>query len=472
MPTNPSDVDPGAPRQESAQSSGRRLKWLLAFLAIMVGVAFFPQIQEYIQNRESFSADPGLLAKLGTAPLTSPRATVASTDWPQWRGPNRDGVSDHQAAAHWPATGLPLLWKVPGGPGHSSLAVVHGRVYTLIQDGDDEAALCLDAETGKELWRQRWPTKFTSYGGVGPRSTPAVVDGRVYAVGAGGLFQCLDAASGQVLWRHDLLREFAVANQEHGVSFSPLVEGDLVFAIPGGAGGSVAAFDRRDGRLLWKAADDPAGYSSPVTATIAGKRQLVVLTGVAVKGFALPDGKLLWSHPWPTKEGTNAATPIVVGDYVFVSSSYNKGCALLEIAPDGPDALAARPVYEHNRMRNHFSTCVLLDDHLIGFDETFLVCMELRTGKVQWKQRGFNKGSVLLAGGKLIVLGDNGVLALVEPNPEKYQELARCTISNTICWALPALAGGRLFVRDQESIMCFDLKGSPAADERPKNSRE
>jgi outer membrane protein assembly factor BamB len=175
-------------------------------------------------------------------------------------------------------------------------------------------------------------------------------------------------------------------------------------------------------------------------------------------GIAPQSGQLFWRYPWPTQEGVNAVTPLVIGDYVFVSSSYSMGCVLLEIADDGSGTLTPRPVYEHNRMRNHFATSVLLGDHLYGFDETFLVCMELRTGKVLWRQRGFNKGSVLGVGGRLLVLGENGVLALAEPNPEKFTQLAGFTISQTRCWAPPALADGKLYVRDQEFIMCFDLK--------------
>jgi outer membrane protein assembly factor BamB len=327
----------------------------------------------------------------------------------------------------------------------------------LFQDGDNEAALCLDAATGKEIWRQRWPGKFNSPGGVGPRSTPAVADGRVYAVGPTGTFLCLDAATGEVRWRHELLTELGATNQEHGVSFSPLVEGDLVFTVPGAPGGAVAAFDRRDGRLVWKAFDDQAGYSSPIMATIAGKRQLVVLSGVSVMGINPSDGTLLWRYPWPTLEGTNAATPIAVGNYVFVSSSYSKGCALLVIADNGTGTLVAKPVYEHNRMRNHFGTCVLHDGHLYGFDETFLVCMELRTGKIRWKERGFNRGSLLLAGNRLLVLGDNGLLAIAEPDPAQFKQLAAATISQSTCWAMPALVDGKLYVRDQEAVMCFDL---------------
>jgi len=180
----------------------------------------------------------------------------------------------------------------------------------------------------------------------------------------------------------------------------------------------------------------------------------VVVTGESVAGIAPSDGAPLWRHPWTTHRDCNVATPIVTGDYVFVSSGYNKGCELLHVAPD---AGGVRPVYEHNRMRNHFSTGVLDGEQLYGFDEAFLVCMDLRSGKVLWKQRGFEKGSLLLAAGHLLILGENGRLALAKADRGAYRERSSFTITRSRCWAPPSLARGRLYVRDQESIFCFDL---------------
>jgi outer membrane protein assembly factor BamB len=253
------------------------------------------------------------------------------------------------------------------------------------------------------------------------------------------------------------------------MSFPPLIEGELVITMPGGPdGNSIAALDRQDGKLVWKALDDRAGYSSPVAATIAGRRQVVILTAESVVGLAPEGGKLLWKYPWPLFKDCNVATPIVVGDYVFISSGYSKGCALLHITPSPPPPLpegakgeefTATPVYEHNRMRNHFSTSVLYQDHLYGFDDFFLVCMELRSGKVLWKKRGFGKGSLMVADGRLLVLGDNGLLALAETSPEKYTERSSCKILQGKCWTMPVLADGKLFVSDEQEILCLDVAG-------------
>jgi outer membrane protein assembly factor BamB len=410
-----------------------------------------PPVEEPVpEPAEAWKKDDQRMGWLRDASLRG-AAEPASPDWPQWRGPRRDGVSDEKiSAAFWPPR---TVWKVRGGAGHSSISIAAGRAVTLIQEGDNEVVLCLDASTGAEVWRHVDAAKFFEpYAGVGPHSTPTMHGGRVYAVGATGLFHCLDGATGKVLWEHDLPKKFECAAPDYGLSCSPLIEGDLVVVIPGSATkGSVAAFHRETGALVWTALAEPSGYSSPVAATIGGKRQIVAVTGKSVSGLAPPDGTVLWTHPWTTRRECNIATPIVAGDYVFVSSGYGKGCALLEIGSE------ARPVYEHNRMRNLFSTCVVNGEHLYGLDDAMLVCMELRTGKVLWKQRGFDKGSVLLAGGTLIVLGENGRLALVEPRPSAYNELAATTISTTKCWAVPSLARRKLYVRDQEFIYCLDL---------------
>jgi len=198
-----------------------------------------------------------------------------------------------------------------------------------------------------------------------------------------------------------------------------------------------------------------------MTAVIGGRRQIVALTGQTLVGLAPEDGTRLWGFPWATPGEINVATPIIAGNYLFIASAYGKGCALVEVS-QGPDgSFAARPVYEHNRMRSKFGTAVLHRDHLYGFDEMLLVCMEFRTGKVKWKQRGFGQGSVIQAGDRLIVLGDEGRLALVEPFPDDYREVASCLVSRTRCWAPPSVAPGRLFLRDQESVYCFDLESAP-----------
>jgi outer membrane protein assembly factor BamB len=444
-----------------------RLFWILlggglGLLLVLGGMAGYSRL-----DLEHHERDPQRTARLAATELPAPSLGLAGAgDWPQWRGPNRDGFSpETDLARTWPAEGPPIVWKKPIGRGFSSMAVAGARLFTMDQTPGEtatESVVCLSAETGDELWRFRYPCVFEERFGSGPRSTPAVDDGLVYAVGPTGVFHCLRADTGDKVWRRDLGQEFPAKPTQYGVSFSPLVEGDLVYAMPGAqAGNSVVAFDKRSGALVWKALDDPTAYSSPVAATIAGVRQLLVFTNSALVSLSPHDGAVYWRFPWKTEGGFNIATPLVFGDYVFISSGYGKGCALLEIAA-GPDgSLRADRVYEHNRMRNHFASSVRVGDDLYGFDQTDLVCMDARTGEIRWREKGFRKfgkGNLLAADGRLILLGEPGVLALAEASPAGYHETASFQASRNKCWTVPALARGKLYLRDESEIVCYDLR--------------
>jgi outer membrane protein assembly factor BamB len=322
-----------------------------------------------------------------------------------------------------------------------------------------EGVICLDAEKGSERWQFIYPGQYEERMGSGPRSTPVVDEGHVYAVGPTGVFHCLRADTGERIWRHDLLKEFHAKQPRYGVSFSPLVDGELVYALPGGPNdGCVAAFEKCSGRLVWHALGDEPGYSSPVCATLAEVRQLLVLTNEALVSLSPADGRIYWRYPWPIKDGFNIATPLTFGNYVFISSAYGKGCALLEVTSNADGSLRVQEVYEHNRMRNYFASSVRYGEHVYGFDNSDLACMELRTGTVVWRERGFRKGSLLIADGRLIVLAEHGRLALAEAAPEGYRERAAFQISKNKCWTVPVLAGGRLYVRDENHLYCLDLR--------------
>jgi outer membrane protein assembly factor BamB len=431
---------------------------LLLCAALMVAAGAI--IAYLLWNQERFEVDEARLKKLQAVALPDSDGGPAKPgDWPQWRGPNRDGVSGETGLlTSWPEEGPKLIWKQKAGIGYSSLAVAEGRVYTLIQDEDDEVLVCWNAKTGEELWRFHYPSKYEESHGSGPRSTPTVDGDRIYTVGAHGIFHCLDALKGEPIWRHDLLEEFNAPLLQYGVTFSPLVEGDLVLTSPGGANGnSLAAFDKISGKLVWKKLDDPAAYSSPVAATFGGIRQVIFFTQSGLVSISPRDGTLYWRYPWETKFGCNIATPIVVGDYVFISTGYDKGCVLLEITKSGEASFEAQPVYEHNQMRNHFSTSVRYKDALYGFDESTLICMDFRTGKTLWEHKGLKKGSLLIADGHLIILGESGEVVLAEATPEAYRQIGSFQFSRNKCWTVPVLAQGRLYLRDEEYIACYQL---------------
>jgi outer membrane protein assembly factor BamB len=459
-----------ATHEERQQSPGaglsrvRRITLALGIIALLgLGLLSF---QRWWSTR--FTSDSERLAELQESHLVEAlERDGLPGDWPQWRGPRRDGVSlETGLNFSWPDDGPRQLWEAPAGEGYSCLAVAAGRAYTILQEGENEAIMCWNAETGKEEWRFPYPAHFSNMWGSGPRSTPMIDGDRVYTVGATGLFHCLNAATGKKLWDHDLLKEFGATNLGWGVSFSPLIEGNLVLTIPGGRDGkSIVAFDKISGSVAWHSGDEPPSYSSPIAVTAAGQRQVIFFAGSGLLGIDPADGKQLWHYPWKNGTDVNAATPIVfraqigdnVNDYAFASCGYGTGCCLVKLTPTG-DGILPQRVYESTRMRNHFSTCVRLGEQLYGFDDEFLVCMDLLTGTVRWKQRGFKKGSLTVADGRLIILGEYGRLAVAEATPEAYREINSFQFSDQKCWTVPVVANGRLYLRDEQRIVCYDLR--------------
>jgi outer membrane protein assembly factor BamB len=437
---------------------GRLYLWLSAgLMMILGGVATY-----LFLDRKVFRGNSEMLRRLENSDLS-----VASADpkvvgqWPQWRGPNRDGWSrENGLLTKWPESGPKKLWQAPASVGYSNLAVAAGKAITVLQDAQDEAVVCWNAATGQEHWRYKYPGQYLDMQGSGPRSTPAIDGDRVYTVGAKGMLSCVMVSNGELIWKHDLVQEFNGQTPRWGISFSPLVEGDLVFTNPGGPNGtSVIAFNKITGDMAWKNLDDLPAYSSPIAATIAWKRQILFFTQTGLVSVTPEDGSLLWRFPWLTQFDANIATPIVMGNYVFISSGYNRGCAVLEIKKDSNGAFQAKSVYEHNRMRNHFATCVYYQDYLYGFDDATLVCMNFRTGSIAWTKKDFKKGSLLIADGKLIILGESGTLALAEATPADYRQISSFQFSRGKCWTCPVLAEGRLYVRDEEKIVCYELRG-------------
>lgn len=383
----------------------------------------------------------------------------AANDWPQWRGPNRDGRSAETGLVKdWPAGGPPLAWSATGaGEGYSSFSVAEGRLYTLGARGDTEYVIAFDAASGKRLWEAENGRRFENDRGSGPRATPTFDGDRLFAFGASGDLSALDAASGKRLWHVNVLSKFRGSNISWGLSESPLVLSDRILI---NAGGPIVALRKSDGSEIWKTdGRDNAGYSSAILHELGGIREAIFFTHARVTGIDVNEGRRLWSYEAVANDVANIATPIVRGNRVFVSSDYGTGAALLELtAADG--GIRAKQVYFTRDMRNHHASSVLVGDHLYGFSSAILAAMNFDTGQVAWRDRSVGKGSLVFADDRLYLFGENGTVGLAEANPTAYREHGRFQIrtGNLPTWSHPVVSGGKLFLRDQNSVYAYDVR--------------
>ena len=390
----------------------------------------------------------------------APGAPAGNAYWTDFRGPHRDGLYTEAAIrTDWPAGGLEPLWSQPVGGGYASFVVAGGRAFTIEQRRDEEVVAAYDVDTGTEIWTHTWSAHFReSMGGPGPRATPTWHDGRIYALGATGRFVSLDAATGEVAWERNILDDAGASNLPWAMSGAPLVVDDLVVVQPGGTRDwSIAAYDRLSGEVVWHVLDDVQSYTSPMLATLGGVRQIVVVTAERAAGLRLHDGSLLWEYPWTVPVVPNIAQPLVVDDTrLFLSASYGKGAALVELAPDG-DHFTAATVWETNRMKNAFSSSVLIDGYIYGLDESILACIDAATGELMWKAGRYGHGQLLAAGDHLVVLTERGELVLVRATPDRHEEVAGFGAIEGKTWNVPAMSDGRILVRNARQMAAFDL---------------
>lgn len=382
----------------------------------------------------------------------------ALDDWPQWRGQNRDGRSAETGLLKaWPAGGPPVAWTAKGaGEGYSSFAVSQGRLITLGARADTEYVIAFDVASGKRLWETPHGRRFSNDRGDGPRATPTVEGDRVYAFGASGDLSVLDAATGKPHWTINVLKEFRGSNINWGLSESPLVLKDRILL---NAGGTIVALNKTNGAVLWKTSGDEAGYSSAVTQTIGNVTQAIFFTSARAIGVDVNSGRQLWSYGQVANNVANIATPVVRGNRVFLSSDYGTGSALLELTASGND-VRAREVYFTRAMKNHHATSVLVGDHLYGYDSAILTALNFDTGQVAWQNRSVGKGSLIFADERLYLFSEGGVAGLVEPTPAGYREHGRFQIQagRLPTWSHPVVAGGKLFLRDQDTLYAYDVR--------------
>jgi outer membrane protein assembly factor BamB len=320
-----------------------------------------------------------------------------------------------------------------------------------------------DLATGRELWAHTYPAAFSeSMGGDGPRATPTWHDGRLYSLGAEGEFCCLEAASGKLLWRKNVLAEARAKNLYFALSASPLIVDDNVIVLSGdpdgGTGKTVLAFHKVTGERMWAALNERMAYTSPMLVTLAGERQILLAAATRLVGLKPEDGTVLWDFAWQVQYDNSIAQPVLVGTNRFlISGGYGTGCALVEIARHG-DRLVARQVWKNQNLKNKFNSSVFHDDFVYGLDEGILTCIDAATGARRWKDGRYGYGQLLLAGGYLVVLGGDGELALVKALPDKLVEVARSPGIRGKTWNHPAIAAGRMLVRNAVEMACFDLE--------------
>lgn len=404
------------------------------------------------------SPSPSASASASPSPGQTP-AETARNYWTNFRGPKRDArYEEATISTNWPANGLPVLWKQPVGIGYASFVVADGKAYTIEQRRSQEVVAAYDVSNGRELWTQKWNAAYTDSTGDGPRATPTWDAGRLYALGATGELRCLDANSGAVIWGKNILSDNQARNLPWAMAASPLIVDDKVIVLPGGTSGkSVVAYNKNTGAPVWRVLNDTQAYVSPMLVELAGRRQIVVVSASRVVGLAPENGALLWDYPWDTDNGINVSQPIMVDrNRFFISSGYGKGAALVEVKGSG-NSFTASTIWENTNMKNKFNSSVLYNGYIYGLDEGILVCLDVNTGERKWKDGRYGYGQIILAGSHLIVTSDKGDVALVKATPSAYTEVARFSAVQGQTWNYPAIANGRLLVRNSNEMAAYDI---------------
>jgi outer membrane protein assembly factor BamB len=389
---------------------------------------------------------------------------LAAQDWPQILGPERNGVYRGPALAEtWGPQGPRVVWRKQVGAGFAGPVVVQGRVILFHRVGNEEVVESLDARTGNTQWRYTYATSYRDDFGFdeGPRAVPVVSDGIVYTFGAEGQLHAIDLAKGTRIWSEDAMRRFKVPKGFFGAAGSPLVEDGRVLANVGGPEAGIVAFDAKSGKVFWTATSDQASYSSAVGATIGGRRLAIFLTRAGVVGLDPANGRVQFQRPWRARiaASVNAATPLVIGDLLFISAEYGPGAGVFRL--DGSTLTALWSSDEV--LTNHYATSVHHGGYLYGFHgrQEFgqsLRSVELRTGKVRWNQDRFLAGTVTLAGDRLLILRERGELVLAPASPDGFKPLARAQILPGTVRAYPALSDGFLYARNENTLVCLDLR--------------
>jgi outer membrane protein assembly factor BamB len=433
--------------------TGLQVEWRGGYIPALTYRKTIPDYEALDRHRAKTTASSG---------ASVPARNTPPPYWTAFRGPLADGHYDEQPIqTNWPSGGPPLLWRQPAGGGYGSFVIADGLAVTIEQRRENETVVAYQIETGAEAWTHGWPAHFDeSMGGDGPRSTPTYDAGKIYALGAMGQLSCLDAATGSEVWSKNVLTENNARIPTYGVAASPVVFGTnkLLILTGGGSGRSIVCYDKTDGKAIWGALDDVTGYATPLLVTLAGMTQIVVCAERRTVGLDPENGKVLWEYPWRVlNHQLPIAQPLVLSsNRFFLSASYFTGCAAVEVAHEGA-VWSAKTIWQNKNLKNKFSSSVLFEGNIYGLDEDMLACLDAATGERRWKDGRYGYGELLLAGSHLVILSGEGELALVKASPDAHHELARFQAITGKTWNYPAIAGGRLIVRNAAEMACFDV---------------
>ena len=394
-------------------------------------------------------------------------AVLHAADWPQWQGPDRTRISKETGLLkEWQAGGPRVLWTANGlGAGYGSMAVAGNRVYLQGARRTESFVIALNRSDGKEVWSKalgKIETKMRTDRGAGPRGKPTVDGDRLYLLTENGDLACLKT-DGAVVWQRNILKDFGGAQLQWLISESPLVDGPHLVVSPGGPGAGMVKLDKMTGKTIWTSKDlsDTAGYSSITAADIGGVRTYMTFTDAAGVGVRASDGKLMFKYSGAANRTANVATPVYSNDRVFFASAYGAGGGLLNLAVQNGEVTATE-VYHTPNMRNHHGGMVLVDGYLYGFSDAILHCLEFATGNVMWRDRSVGKGSVTYADGHLYIQGETNIVGLAEATSSGYKEKGRFEIPDkgVPSWAHPVVSDGRLYVRNQDTMLVYDIKAA------------
>jgi len=389
-------------------------------------------------------------------------AIHASSDWPQFHGPDRTAMSKETGLLkQWPANGPPLLWTATGlGTGYGSMAVVGDRVFVQGARKGNSVVIAFNRADGKEVWSKALGSTEGNDQGPGPRGTPTVDGDRLYVLTENGDLACVKT-DGAIVWQRNILKDFGGPQLQWLISESPLVDGPHLVVTPGGPGAGMVKLDKMTGKTVWTSKDlsDAAGYSSITVADIGGVRTYLTFTDSAGVGVRASDGKLMFRYAGAANRTANVATPIFSNNKVFFSSAYGAGGGLLDLSAQNGEVVS-KEVYHTPNMRNHHGGMVLVDGYLYGFSDAILHCLEFATGNVMWRDRSVGKGSVTYADGRLYLQGEGNIVGLAEATPSGYKETGRFEIPDkgAPSWAHPVVTDGRLYVRNQDTLLVYDIK--------------